>query len=339
MQEENFILLLGKQLSGDLSAAEAAALEEWLKTSPEHRQLAGQIRQVWQQVGTAEKTFRPDLDADFRKVQARIRALDKSAEQRGRTVSLWSAGQTWLRLAAALTLILGAVWGYDHFVRPAAMVTQIVDNDAKREYVLPDGSHVWVRQGGQLSYPAAFKGSERRVQLRGEAYFQVSHDAGHPFRVEMENGGSVEVLGTEFGVRQSADDGAASVLVRSGKVRFAPAAQAEPAVLTASQRGVYNRAQSGSIQVSKVTTFNDLAWQTGGLEFVNTPLADVVADLENYYGVKIELQNSALRACPYTAPLTSKPLDNVLKNLALIYQLKVEARQAGEYVLRGGVCQ
>ena len=92
------------------------------------------------------------------------------------------------------------------------------------------------------------------------------------------------------------------------------------------------------MRVSTAGTLNDLAWQTGGLAFVKTPLSQVMSDLEKYYQVKISLNNPAMANCPHTAPLTNAPLTQVLEALALTYQLKVKEVGSGAYELSGGIC-
>jgi ferric-dicitrate binding protein FerR (iron transport regulator) len=90
--------------------------------------------------------------------------------------------------------------------------------------------------------------------------------------------------------------------------------------------------------VTKATSMNELSWHTGGLEFVSTPLSEVMLDLEKYYGVKITLENSALQGCLHTAPLTNTSLDEVLGTLEVAYGLRASKTADNEYRLSGGNC-
>jgi ferric-dicitrate binding protein FerR (iron transport regulator) len=137
-------------------------------------------------------------------------------------------------------------------------------------------------------------------------------------------------------VRQTAHQTA--VVVRSGKVRFSPTAQTTGPVLTANQKAIFDHS-AAQVRVSTLSSLNELAWQTGGLEFVNTPLDHVVVDLERYYGVKIALRNPAMSACPHSAPLTSQPIEKVLETLALTHQLKVKKMGERSFELSGGICR
>ncbi len=203
---------------------------------------------------------------------------------------------------------------------------------------LPDGSRVCLRQNAALEYPAQFNGEQRRVKLTaGEAYFEVAHNAAQPFIVETPNGDLIRVLGTEFGVNL-ADHDRITVAVRSGRVQFAPKAKSEGVVLSAREKATFDRTNA-QIKISRDVNLNELAWQAGGLEFVRTPLAQVTAELEEYYKVKITLKNPALQNCPHTAPLTNQPIRKVLESLALTYQMRVVEVTPEQFDLLGGKCE
>src|SRR5690606_183401 len=127
--------------------------------------------------------------------------------------------QRLMRMAAALALLVAAVWAYREFSAPAP--TTVFSANAEKQLIgLPDGSQVWLRKNGTVEFPTHFSGGERHVKLQGEAYFEVVHDLAHPFFVDMSNGDVVKVLGTEFGVRVSSSELQTDVFVRSGKVLF-----------------------------------------------------------------------------------------------------------------------
>ena len=83
---------------------------------------------------------------------------------------------------------------------------------------LSDGTRVYLNAESRLKYPVVFRGTERVVELSGEAYFKVSKDALRPFVVKM-NGVNVRVLGTSFNVRSYADEGQVVTTLVEGKVK------------------------------------------------------------------------------------------------------------------------
>ena len=328
---DDYILLLSKQFSGDISAEELTLLQEWLSQSPDNKQLAGELRQVWEKTGGYVKTFSPDLDMAYHQVQAKISRMEQPR------VKVFVLGKQVMRIAATFALLFAAVWAYREFsVSPSTKI--LAENEEKRVFLLPDGSRVWLRQRGEMEYPVQFTGDERHVKLSGEAYFEVSHDPAHPFFVDLPNGDVVKVLGTQFGVRIPSGQGKTDVFVRSGKVFFAPKMRREGVILTGQQKATYDHTSTQLI-IDKSATLNELAWQTGGLEFVSTPMEEVIADLETYYNVTITLRNTAMRNCPHTALHTTQPIDKVLESLALTHQFRISNPAPGQFELTGGSCQ
>lgn len=331
MNDNKYLALVIKQLSGELSSEEAIELRDWIAQSTQNERLAKEFELVWKKSEGYEKQFNPNLDLAFAQVQSRIQ---NEAPAPMRVVSM---GKKILRAAAAVAVLACAVWAYRSLNSTEQYDSfATVQQEAKQLVDLSDGTKVWLRKGSSLQYDAAYSGKpERRVKLNGEGYFQVAHDPQHPFKVELSNGASVEVLGTEFNVKET--ETSTTVLVRSGKVRFSPDGKTQSPVLTANQKAVFDKIKS-TLRVSTAGTLNDLAWQTGGLEFVKTPLTQVISDLEQYYQVKINLNNQAISTCPHTAPLTNAPIRDVLEALALTYQLKIKEVNAGLFELSGGVC-
>lgn len=332
MQDNDYIVLLHKDLTGEITPAEKVVLNDWIARSGEHALLAADLRAAWEKSEGYEKKFETDLDAAFGQVQARIRAESP-------TMRVVSFRQQLLRVAAAVAILIAGIWGFQHFADFTNAPDQVIvssEGDMK-EVTLPDGTHVWLRSGAQIEYPAAFTGQNRPVQLRGEAYFEVAHDASKVFHITLEDGKSgVEVLGTAFNVRQNAQETA--VTVRNGKVRFSPDDNSKSVVLTAGKKAVLNKVKR-QVTTENVLTFNELSWQTGGLEFIRTPMHKVISDLETYYGVQLTLTNTDLQDCTHTAPLTNQPIEKVLESLSLTYQMQVKKTGPKAYLLTGGSCQ
>lgn len=331
---DDCILLLQKQLTDEITPTEQVLLSKWLQQSPDHQQLAEEIRLIWEKTGTYEAVFTPNLEADFRQLQSRIRREEMAPVHRPA-----SMGRIWLRAAAVVALLVASVWTWRNVSALDAdrMVISAVGQE-KLSVHLPDGSQVWLRRDAQLEYPPKFEGKERHVKLAGEAYFEVAHNAAQPFVVDLPDGDQVRVLGTAFGIRIAPDQHRTDVTVRSGRVLFAPKNKPEGVILTARQQATYDKT-SEKIVLNQNITLNELAWQAGGLAFVSTPLSQVVSDLEQYYHVKITLLNPALKGCSHTAPLTNQPFNKVLESLALTYQLRVTETAPGQFELSGGACE
>ena len=143
---------------------------------------------------------------------------------------------------------------------------------------LSDGTRVYLNAESRLKYPVVFRGTERVVELSGEAYFKVSKDALRPFVVKM-NGVNVRVLGTSFNVRSYADEGQVVTTLVEGKVKV------NDQDIVAGEQAVYSK-NDGKTTVRQVEVEQYVAWQEGTFVFRNERLENVMKTLGRWYGVE-----------------------------------------------------
>lgn len=118
------------------------------------------------------------------------------------------------------------------------MVTLNSNNDIKKEYLLDDGSRIWLNRNSQIQHPKKFKKDSRTIVLKGEAYFEVASIKNKPFVVDVENT-KVTVLGTKFNI--DAIGSKAIVSVSEGKVAFASSSNNSIGLIrTENQEGVFD---------------------------------------------------------------------------------------------------
>ena len=87
------------------------------------------------------------------------------------------------------------------------------------QIVLADGSKIWLNSSSSIKFPIAFLGNERNVELTGEGYFEIAHDATKPFKVSV-NGMDVEVLGTHFNINAYNDEASIKTTLLEGSVKI-----------------------------------------------------------------------------------------------------------------------
>ncbi|GAA3979242.1 FecR family protein [Hymenobacter antarcticus] len=195
---------------------------------------------------------------------------------------------------------------------------------------LADGSTVTLQPGSWLRYPARFApGHERVVELSGEAFFAVFHDARRRFRVltpQLET----TVLGTSFTVRAVPGQAEATVEVRTGAVRVCPST-ASPAVGAAvvvrpNQQVVYSVAAP---VLRPVLVAEPALLRPQPLSFEERPVAEVLASLEAGYGVPIRYTGAALAGCTVSLAFGTEnlfeKLDLLCKTLGATYERTDEA--------------
>lgn len=334
MQEELYISLLQKQLSGPLTAEEQSELDAWLAQSPDNQLVARQVAQVWQASGGFSQDVELDLDADFERLEQRIAAAEPSAQ--AKLVPL-PPKRRWLAIAAAVVLLLAATFVLRNFLGGDGMEQFAVGSSpARTPLTLADGSKVWLNAGSVLRYFGKNNSSDRRVELEGEAFFEVAKDPGRPFIVKGTLG-EVTVLGTSFNVRSHGTAPTLEVNVTSGKVRLQPAGTEQHLDLVANETGIFNKT-SNSLTKTGGDSNNSAAWHTGRLVFDNTPLGKVLSQLSDTYGVKLGTDNPAAINCPMTVSFDKAPFQTVLMTLATVFSAKVEQVGPKEYRLSGVKC-
>ena len=159
----------------------------------------------------------------------------------------------------------------------------------KYQIRLPDGSKVWLNSASTLSYPTAFSGNERKVQLKGEAYFEISPNKDIPFRVQSENQ-IVEVLGTHFNINSYSDEDYVKTTLLEGSVRVILNSVSNKVsntkLLKPGEQSLTKSSQSG-IKIMNADTEKAIAWKNGYFRFRNTPIREIMREIERWYDVEL----------------------------------------------------
>lgn len=164
-----------------------------------------------------------------------------------------------------------------------------VPNGRQFRLTLADGSEVWLNAGSMLEYPASFENaSERRVRVRGEAFFKVRRDTCRPFCVETDCGGCVRVLGTSFNVNAYAGSGRQITTLVSGRIGYTPGEGAEEVLLRPNEQASTDLA-AGKTKVAAVDASLFGAWKEGWLWFENESLPALAERLGRVYGIRVEV--------------------------------------------------
>ena len=175
---------------------------------------------------------------------------------------------------------------------------------------LADGTQVWLNAESELSYPVAFAGGRREVELRGEAYFEVARDAARPFIVKTA-AMDVRVLGTSFNVCAYPEEQAQATLVE-GSVAVDDGR--EERVLEPGEQ--LSRDVDGTVAVRKVDTEAYGEWRNRRFVFEDDLLGTVLGKLERWYDVEFFIQQASLEELRFTGNLPKyENLEEVLRKL------------------------
>lgn len=196
---------------------------------------------------------------------------------------------------------------------------------------LQDGSVVWLNAQSTLIYPSHFWGSERRVKIIGEAFFEIAKNEKKPFYVVTQNS-EMRVLGTKFNVYSYSETGLTRTSLIEGAVQVTCDNNIEKVVLKPNEQVTV---ENGKMTVSLIQFPDALLWKEGIYSFNNERLIDITKKLELYYDVKIIISNELLRDIRYTCKFRQRDgIDEILKVIQQIHHFKINKdKEKNAYIL------
>jgi len=183
---------------------------------------------------------------------------------------------------------------------------------------LNDGTKVWLNAESSIRYPTAFTGTDRKVEITGEAYFEVAHNAAQPFIVsDVSRDVQVQVLGTHFNINTYSDEAVMKVTLLEGSVK----------VMKGSASGILKPGQQAQVSgVIKVVNGVDveevMAWKNGQFAFGGKDLETVMKQLSRWYDVGIQYEGAKPVANFRGSISSQESLAEVLKMLELTKAVK-----------------
>lgn len=182
------------------------------------------------------------------------------------------------------------------------------------QVTLQDGTIVWLNSGSSLRYPTVFIGNERKVEISGEAYFEVAKNERQSFKVKINilngEGGEVVVLGTHFNINAYNDESTVRTTLFEGSVQIngsTGSAQIKPG----------QQFQSGSAGQTKIVNDVNLeeviAWKEGRFQFENADITDVMRQLERWYDIDVS----------YTGDITQHLGGRISRNVNMLKVLNM----------------
>jgi transmembrane sensor len=206
----------------------------------------------------------------------------------------------------------------------------------KRDSItLSDGSRVVLGPDSRLTVPPGFGSASRTVELHGDAYFDVRHDAASPFAVRV-GSALIQDVGTTFMV-ESDDANATVVTVVTGSVRLraADSPSGTGVLLAAGERGSIDDAGRTSTERAS-SPDDDVAWTTGKLVFHDAQLSRVAAEVHRWYGVRLHVSDPSMLSQHVTTTVyTNQPVDQVLHVIELLLGAKIERQGDSAVVVAG----
>ncbi len=151
------------------------------------------------------------------------------------------------------------------------------------QVVLPDGSKVWLNSASSITFPTHFDGNERKVSIKGEAYFDVAHNKKAPFKVLTE-GQEIQVLGTKFNVNAYTDEPSTKTTLIEGSVKVNVSGKS--LLLSPGYQSIKDGGRP--LYVQRADIGSAIAWKEGFFQFDRVDIQTLMRQLSRWYDIEIE---------------------------------------------------
>lgn len=323
--------LIAKYFANECIDEEVDLLNQWIEQSTEHKNLFNEVKNDLEIINKYKAMERVNVDSAWDNLKSRIEADEKHEEKKKRTINFNRV----LRYAAMIVVIAGLGFlfnmiyqenfGYYSFTEYTA------DNETSNEIVLPDGTKVYLNENSSLKYPEGFNGTQRKVKLTGEAFFDVTKNKEKPFIIDVKNA-EIRVLGTSFNVRTNIDDSDVEVYVETGMVEVSRKKSGENNILV--DPGNVGIVTKSEIKKQKNLDPNVLAWKTKNIVFREEHLVNVFNTLSRVYHVDIHPEDEEILNYRLTSTFTKQDIKSVMEVICVTFNLKVDYQNKRIIVLK-----
>jgi len=165
--------------------------------------------------------------------------------------------------------------------------TMTTPRGGKYDLQLADGTKVWLNASSSISYPIAFSGTERRVTITGEVYFEVAKNKAMPFKINVNGQEEVQVLGTHFNIMAYSDEASVKTTLLEGSVKIIK--NKMTGMLKPGQQA--QLATDGKLSITDDADINAvMAWKNGQTLFVNEDIKTIMRRVSRWYDIDVEYQ-------------------------------------------------
>ncbi len=324
--------ILARYFSGEATATDQAALDEWLAASEANERTFEQMTLLFEKTAPAAAPQQPDTakalqrfkeyikiqDTGYRIQDAedKIQDIQDAGYKKQGSIRKNSYNSTRLYWPAAAVLAVAIALAV-FYLRPAgdhAPALQVVAAAATETFTLPDSTVVTLAPHSRISYHKNYGAQERRLQLTGKATFDVGAYGAGPFTVEA-GGLIIQDIGTVFTVDAYAGNDKINIAVATGSVVFTSTGDSRATELHAGETGVYDKL-SGRVETTLQETDPPLVFDAATLQ-------EVAALLSQRYGVAIRLSDAALAQRRISVRFDDEDLHTILDIIAETLSLKV----------------
>ena len=324
--EDSLLMLF---ITGEADNKQIKEVDAWLELSDDNQAYIDQMQEVW--LKTAELNPTPinvDIDAAWNKVSLKIDALEKDTNKVSPTIELAKPKtinilNSFMRIAAVIIVAFGIYLIYNLSQKDTPEQMLMASTDSIINDTLSDGSVIALNKNSTLEFPETFDQNIRKVELKGEAFFDIEPNPEKPFIIHAGES-YIQVLGTSFNVEAYADSSNIEVSVVTGVVKLftidKESSDTNFVILTADEIGILN-IENNTIQKRGAYDKNNLYWQSKTLIFEKTKLSEVFSLLELTYDINIDVSNDSINNFLLSASFKNNAIEDILTIITASFDL------------------
>jgi transmembrane sensor len=274
----------------------------------------------WKDIGMINDKREINVDGAWNKVYAR---LDKNEiTKSGNLSKLFILRSEFIRIAAVSLVIIALGLTALYFKNNGLSFSDIrvaTGSNEKNILVnLPDGSIITLNRNSELSYSKKFGKKSRKVNIKGEGFFDIAHDPANPFIVDA-GGATIKVLGTKFNVITKNSSFEVEVFVTNGKVMLSNSSGSKSLLIEPGFVGKIGEENSEKINNEDP---NYMAWNTGQLVYNGQKLSVVFNDLKKVYNIDIVADDPIIAGEQWTTPsIDNQSEETIIQLICLSFNL------------------
>jgi len=308
--------LIFKSLEGNVSPEERNRIDELIQSNPDIKKEIARLRKIWDTPDTVLP--KPDVE------QALADVLAKAELHPQRLPFGFPAAFSKFIKIAAVLIIASVITFFLFRQKDNTLFKQTaVKNGARETVVLSDNSKIILDSGTILRFKERFDKNKREVFLNGEGYFEVTPDSERPFIIYADHA-VVTVLGTKLNIRSWKGSEKVTAAVLDGTVSFRSAKDKDHGADVILQKNQLSTLEKNK-KPSMPETINPekyLKWLRREMYFANTPLREVLDQVERWHSLDISLSDASPASNRITIFIENKPIEDILELIALVNNFK-----------------
>lgn len=318
MDQEKIWSHISRRISQEGTEEDVQEVEKWLAEKPLNRKVYARLQHIW--------TCNPDVQGShaslFESIIRRIAVYESKPKSSLRKLD------TFLKVAAVLAVVLlSNFFVYQYFSKsepqPLTWHEIVVPRGNRMKIILPDKSSVWLNNETRLKYASDFSAGNRQVELSGEAYFDIQHDAKHPFIVKIGEQ-KIKVLGTKFSVNAYPEDRLVETSLISGSVEFDSNREenGQSKFMLEPGYSLFYDKKSNKLSREKIQSSYYQYWENGVYAFKEESFESLAVKIKRIFNVEIIFNDKVLRNKKYTGTIGIN--DNIYLFMEAIRRTSVE---------------